>query len=66
MNRGWVCPKCEKVYAPHIAQCWECNSREVTLCSPPLTTCVEFIPVKQPSDPLFHPLRIYCGSDGED
>jgi hypothetical protein len=25
MNRGWICPKCYKVWAPHISQCEDCN-----------------------------------------
>ena len=22
---GWVCPKCSKVYAPHVMECHTCN-----------------------------------------
>lgn len=25
MNNGWVCPKCGRVYAPYIPECWHCN-----------------------------------------
>ncbi len=24
MNTGWVCPKCGRVYAPHVGACWCC------------------------------------------
>jgi hypothetical protein len=24
---GWTCPKCEKVYAPDIKECAECNAK---------------------------------------
>ena len=22
---GWICPKCGKVYAPDVKECWNCN-----------------------------------------
>ena len=25
-NTGWVCPKCSKVYAPHVVECHACNA----------------------------------------
>jgi len=25
MNKGWICPKCGKVWAPYIEECRECN-----------------------------------------
>ena len=25
MNKGWVCPKCDKVLAPHVDECKKCN-----------------------------------------
>jgi hypothetical protein len=24
-NRGWICPKCERVYAPFVPTCAACN-----------------------------------------
>ncbi len=24
-DRGWVCPKCERVYSPKVIQCRACN-----------------------------------------
>lgn len=23
---GWICPKCGKVYAPYVTQCYDCNN----------------------------------------
>src|SRR3990167_8161695 len=25
MPMGWQCPKCKKIYAPTVTQCYECN-----------------------------------------
>jgi hypothetical protein len=25
---GWQCPKCDRVYAPHVAGCGHCNPKE--------------------------------------
>ena len=25
-NKGWICPKCDKVYSPKVKQCKECNN----------------------------------------
>lgn len=25
LRYGWVCPKCGKVYAPYVKECWNCN-----------------------------------------
>lgn len=25
LKYGWVCPKCGKVYAPDVKECWNCN-----------------------------------------
>jgi len=27
-SQGWECPKCNRVYAPHITECWNCNSQQ--------------------------------------
>jgi hypothetical protein len=64
--KGWICPKCDRVYAPHVSQCWECNRREVLICHPPTLPHFEFVPAEQTSEPLRHPFRIICGSDGSD
>jgi len=24
-NRGWICPKCQCVYAPYVPNCFKCN-----------------------------------------
>ena len=26
VKQGWVCPKCDSVYAPYIPECSRCNS----------------------------------------
>ena len=23
---GWTCPKCNRIYAPNVYECYECNS----------------------------------------
>ena len=28
LNQGWQCPKCAKIWAPHIAACAACNARQ--------------------------------------
>ena len=28
-NTGWVCPKCSKVYGPHVMECHTCNEMAV-------------------------------------
>lgn len=25
LQEGWVCPKCGKVYGPHVDECYDCN-----------------------------------------
>ena len=25
LQEGWACPKCGRVYAPHVNECWLCN-----------------------------------------
>ena len=45
MNTGWICPKCEKVFAPTVVECAPCNEQlavkqpdtTVTITWPPLT-----------------------------
>jgi len=41
---GWICPKCGRVYGPHIAECAVCNNdspQTIYPCYP----CVPFYPV---------------------
>lgn len=26
MNTGWICPKCQRVYAPSVTECVACNA----------------------------------------
>lgn len=28
-NLGWQCPKCNRVYAPHVDECKHCNKEQV-------------------------------------
>ncbi len=30
INTGWVCPKCSKVYGPHVMECHTCNAMAAT------------------------------------
>lgn len=25
-SRGWECPKCNRIYGPHVNECRECNA----------------------------------------
>ena len=34
-NKGWVCPKCNKVYAPHVNECNRCNNQHVNTVNIP-------------------------------
>lgn len=27
-NTGWICPKCEDVYAPYVQGCLKCNKKD--------------------------------------
>lgn len=27
-RKGWICPKCGKVYAPFVPECVDCNKKE--------------------------------------
>ena len=35
-TKGWICPKCGRVYAPWVDKCQYCGSSTIT-CTPP--TC---------------------------
>lgn len=28
--RGWVCPKCGRVYSPSTPMCWYCGDKQIT------------------------------------
>ena len=34
-DRGWICPKCEKVYAPSVEECGACNEVHARAPAPP-------------------------------
>lgn len=37
--KGWVCPKCGRVYAPSTPMCWYCGGEEaVTVTNQPTTS----------------------------
>jgi hypothetical protein len=46
MNMGWICPKCGRVYAPTIVQCFICSE-------PPKVTCgsnsMPPLPIERPT-----------------
>lgn len=33
-QRGWVCPKCGRVYSPNTPMCFYCNNTEPTTITP--------------------------------
>jgi len=33
LNRGWVCPQCNRSFAPHISECPYCNAERKTFAS---------------------------------
>ena len=33
-TRGWICPKCGRVYAPWVDKCQYCGSSTITYTSP--------------------------------
>lgn len=47
--RGWICPKCGRVYSPNTSMCWYCGGNTTTVINtttPPNTT--GSIPYKLP------------------
>lgn len=32
--KGWTCPKCESVYAPHVLACASCKKTKVAKAKP--------------------------------
>ena len=36
-NYGWICPKCGRVYGPHVQECYNCNKNEITYSSTTVT-----------------------------
>lgn len=36
-NYGWICPKCGKVYAPQVPECYICNNNEIKYTSTTVT-----------------------------
>ena len=41
--RGWICPKCGRVYSPSTSMCWYCGGNTTTVINtttPPNTTGV--------------------------
>lgn len=40
-NRGWICPRCGRVYSPSTTECWECNKKNVFPCNPYFHPIVE-------------------------
>ena len=26
-DKGWICPKCQRVYAPYVPNCFKCNEK---------------------------------------
>ena len=36
MNQGWECPKCGKVYAPQVQQCFTCGKNNYQPISYPI------------------------------
>ena len=54
---GWVCPKCGRVYGPHVDGCWWCNH-------PPAGAANERIRIRETLMPCGHPLSSTVFSDG--
>ncbi len=67
-NKGWQCPACGKVYAPHVDECKHCNKEGMNwleikrkyfpnvpdMPDPPFTT-----PTGPTPYPWWHPLNPY-------
>lgn len=73
MNKGWECPKCGKVYAPHVDECKACNkaligtgsTNDETITSATITSTDKiWIYHRKPDDPrpmwpmVYTPYRI--------
>lgn len=45
-NSGWICPKCDKVYSPHVKECSHCNktNNDKSYPLPPDPECRRTIP----------------------
>jgi hypothetical protein len=57
-NSGWICPRCERVYAPDVNECRKCCAdaigRENNLPRPP----------HEIRCPIHSPLIVTCAVDG--
>ena len=54
-QRGWVCPKCGRVYNPHVTECYHCNTPpEKTSTSVELEPNKTSITTMEVSDTTYH------------
>ena len=51
-NKGWECPKCNKVYAPWKAECDHCNADHDK------PEVAPYRPITIPTDPLKPPYKL--------
>lgn len=51
METGWVCPKCGRVYAPSVKECYHCNNIKNDELFTPNRPDMPVIPEKFPSYP---------------
>lgn len=58
---GWECPKCHRVYAPHVLSC-SCSATVVVPVYP--GPVVPFYPTWQPH-PWWTLPQVTCGADNE-